>query len=160
MTGPTELSPCASRSIHRHCIRSNEQASVGLRRAGTGHFGPIQLRNDAWEPDRVTPLDEDPLAARPGVPMSASSPSVPRRDRILTRGSVDGNHCSLGLRAGRRVMPFAVAECRADELVEQGMGAGWLRAELGVELNSDEPRMVGPLDDLRESVLFVIARDP
>src|SRR6266516_5628224 len=53
----------------------------------------------------------------------------------------------LGL--GRRVL-LAVAERGADEAREQRMRTHGTRFELGMELASDEPRMIGELDHLDE----------
>src|SRR6266540_6094889 len=53
---------------------------------------------------------------------------------------------------GRRV-PLAVAERGADEAREQRMRTHGTRFELGMELASDEPRMIGELDRLDERAI-------
>src|SRR5262245_32067538 len=49
--------------------------------------------------------------------------------------------------------PRLVIECRLNEAVEERVRLPRARAELGVELPGDEPRMVGQLDDLDELLL-------
>src|SRR5260370_25986235 len=67
--------------------------------------------------------------------------------------------CSLGafglfeqLRGAElHLVDAALQEGRADEVAEQRVGAVRSRAELGVELACDKPRMVGQPDDLHQS---------
>ena len=47
-----------------------------------------------------------------------------------------------------RAAPLSVLVRRADERSEQRMRFKWLRLELGMELTSDEVRMVGQLHHL------------
>src|SRR4051812_11084219 len=71
--------------------------------------------------------------------------------RVMGRASVRPSRSGAGL--DFHSAPVAALDRGGDEVAEQGVGLGRLRLEFGVELDGQEPRVLGQLDDLDQGAV-------